>query len=1170
MKIVKYIISGCLITLLMVNGLFGEIIVNNVKVANVSGITLPTNQKNIEESPAPFIPPGWRYPRMDAVGHSCLERGSVVRTGNEIYVINVIQGVNTVLTGDVDGDGAMDIVTCSGSTAKIYDGGGNLKRSFSLPQECMLMMLEDVDSDGVMELFFGSGWASQVAAYVYRGDGTLLKRFVNQHNGYWTDAQILPIAFSKGKLIVGYNSGWAMIPRGTGAFDYASESELWYYQIGPISGIFSVADMDGDGLLDITMHNGTVHNGASGNGTTDGDLYLIVVNENGTNKITRKYESPSDGSVAHVFADLNNDGKLEIIGFKGHDRYNGGQSKIVVFNNSGSILKTFDAPMNRNWMGTSWRMGAYAVGDLDGNGSLEIVATAYLDSQSLTTTYVLDANLNKLAETSIDGEARLICDLNGDGQKEIVLVSASGFIRVLDKNLNQLSSYQVGVGGNGVAGDVIASDVNGDGKVELLCKSDALYILGFTKPAYSLIVKSKNPENGVLISSSTGHGGTTEYTLDVKEETLVNLEASVYTGSGANRKRFIGWSGSLTSANRSITFTMDTNKTLIANYEDYPETRIIQIAGDANFGSVVVNTINEKSIEIFNEGNMPLMVSSVSCPTGFSVTPQSFTIQPGSSQTVKVTFTPMAEGYYFGVITFISDKTDGIDYLACFGIGGGGITISPKDWNASANGGTQTVNISATTNWTISNPCSSWINVTPLSGSGNGIVTISVSANNSGIDRTCSLIIGGQTFTITQPAVQTPGDVVLATHEIQKIPDSRTNIIKCSVTYPLNRRLNSLLWRPSLPAGWVLLDAYGDGTPEVFNNEIVFIGSLTSNPVQFNYIMEMPEQVELTNLITGVIEYQLDGMINPSTIYATPNPLIYAPFSYHSADYREPRWNIDGTEVNRVLSYWREGAYYINPVGVDGYATVPGNTNGIRHSADYRAPFWKIDGTEVNRVLSYWRAMGYHVDPMGYDGYAPGQADEVHSYTMRMFNAYQYCPPIYIAGSTVSITNKIQYSGKLLSLLVRPILPDGWTIQSVSGNGNPELVGGEIVWTGLLTDPEITFVYTVVVPPNEKSQQCISAEIEYQLAGMVNPEIIKPQEDNLIIASCKIMPLKPKNNQITLKVLGKPNGLYRIEYSSDLLHWQSLTTLRIQGSEAQFSETMLNQFRFYRIVPVEE
>lgn len=96
--------------------------------------------------------------------------------------------------------------------------------------------------------------------------------------------------------------------------------------------------------------------------------------------------------------------------------------------------------------------------------------------------------------------------------------------------------------------------------------------------------------------------------------------------------------------------------------------------------------------------------------------------------------------------------------------------------------------------------------------------------------------------------------------------------------------------------------------------------------------------------------------------------------TYHTADFQSPRWQIDDTEINRVLSYWRAGAYHANAEGLDGFAPGVGPTGPPRHSADYREPFWQIDDTELNRVLAYWRAGGYLSDSQGVDGFAPGGA----------------------------------------------------------------------------------------------------------------------------------------------------------------------------------------------------
>ncbi len=81
---------------------------------------------------------------------------------------------------------------------------------------------------------------------------------------------------------------------------------------------------------------------------------------------------------------------------------------------------------------------------------------------------------------------------------------------------------------------------------------------------------------------------------------------------------------------------------------------------------------------------------------------------------------------------------------------------------------------------------------------------------------------------------------------------------------------------------------------------------------------------------------------------------------YHSADY-DKNWIINGTEMNRVLSYWRAGAYYVNAGGSDGYAAGVGSHAGTPHSADTNGD-WVIDTAEKDWVETLWLSAGYRWD----------------------------------------------------------------------------------------------------------------------------------------------------------------------------------------------------------------
>ncbi len=85
---------------------------------------------------------------------------------------------------------------------------------------------------------------------------------------------------------------------------------------------------------------------------------------------------------------------------------------------------------------------------------------------------------------------------------------------------------------------------------------------------YTLSVKSSADDPsmkiGVDITSKTGHSGRTPYTIkDIEAGTEVHLEAPESTEQAGS---FSSWTGAVSDTNRSITFTMDADKTITANY----------------------------------------------------------------------------------------------------------------------------------------------------------------------------------------------------------------------------------------------------------------------------------------------------------------------------------------------------------------------------------------------------------------------------------------------------------------------------------------------------------------------------------------------------------------------------------------------------------------------------
>ena len=367
------------------------------------------------------------------------------------------------------------------------------------------------------------------------------------------------------------------------------------------------------------------------------------------------------------------------------------------------------------------------------------------------------------------------------------------------------------------------------------------------------------------------------------------------------------------------------------------------------------------------------------------------------------------------------------------------------------------------------------------------------------LDNPLTLTMSGPRSVTAQFAVD--GNAIHANHATigtYRAPSTDT-VVTATFTYPAGTTIESLVWQPTLPAGWTIASASGSESPDVVGSTLVFTTLPTANPLTFQYNISVSVGDAMTAAVGGNVAFQLQGMSSAVTIPAAPGPLDMV--RLHSSDYASQHWEVDGAEVGRVLAYWRAGGYQVNADGYDGFSQTAtpdkGNTNGGLHSADYREPYRVIDATELSRVLAYWRAGGYRVNPVGADGYAPAayspaslqsvEGQFLNSIGGSEPNILQTVPTQYAPGTTITVTNTLTYSDSLLSLFWRPTIPDGWDLISASGDGNPELVRDEIVWLGALPPSPIQMVYTLAVPIWAMGEQQIGCTIEYQPASSANP-----------------------------------------------------------------------------------
>ena len=460
-------------------------------------------------------------------------------------------------------------------------------------------------------------------------------------------------------------------------------------------------------------------------------------------------------------------------------------------------------------------------------------------------------------------------------------------------------------------------------------------------------------------------------------------------------------------------------------------------------------------------------------------------------------------------------------------------------------------------------PASGVISGTPTT---NGVYPFQVQVTDS----TGNYADANLSLTITTPAAGFSATQSMAIGYVS----AATNTLSYQINYPAGREMYSLFWQPSLPPGWTLVSVTGDGDPELLDGQIVFTGDTLPNPLNITCGLAIPAGQTGTNEISGSVSYWMNGMDDIASVSASPNPLLVAPAKPHDADYEAPFWVIDGIEVSRPLAYWRAQAYQIDTNTVDGYSVGSGNTNGPLYTADFEAPFWVIDGTEVNRVLAYWRAGAYHPDTNGVDGYAPGVLPAPPStsvvpnaLTLNEATVTQTGPALYLPGATLVFTNTVQYDGNLLSLLLRPNVPAGWALKSVSGPGSPEAVAGEIVLVGRIPASSFQLTYAVQVPDGVSGPQPVGSQLEYQFAGMANPSTTVSPASVVQTPVVQLAAPVLTGSQFVFNLTGQA-GTYLIQTSTDLKNWTTLATVTVGNGGAQVADGASATAKFYRAVLV--
>ena len=343
----------------------------------------------------------------------------------------------------------------------------------------------DFNNDGKLDVV-STSYLSGFAVQLGNGDGTfqapILTAFPNP--GYSSNAPVRAVAVGDFNndgapdvaavaecftAACGYSQVGIFLGHDDGTFTLTGVSPLDGLD-GQIVPTVAVADFDGDGKSDVVVTMSCYY--GSGSSCSGNAVEVFLGNGDGTLGSPQVYPAVGGGFNPVVVADLNGDGKPDIVAANLYSPGDTAHSSLTVLLNTGgsfSELPTAKLPF--------YDISNIVAADFDSDGRMDLATSGYYSK-----TEILFGNGNgtfntltpvRYATNSDTGLA--VADMNEDGKPDLIVGgSASGLDNEADILLNdgtgsfQMTSYPLG---GWAQGSTIAGDFNGDGHTDALVVS---------------------------------------------------------------------------------------------------------------------------------------------------------------------------------------------------------------------------------------------------------------------------------------------------------------------------------------------------------------------------------------------------------------------------------------------------------------------------------------------------------------------------------------------------------------------------------------------------------------------------------------------------------------------------------------------------------------------------
>jgi len=404
---------------------------------------------------------------------------------------------SSVAITDVNGDGTLDLVVANSNSIEVLlgNGDGTFQALKTYASGGSSIAIEDVNRDGKADLLvttdatgsagvsvlLGNGNGTFQAPLSYSsGDGVspIPSVIVGDVNG---DGKRDLVVVNECDSFKGCDTGIVDVLLGNG--DGTFQTKVSYSSGGIYAESAALADVNGDGKLDLVVANVCADSTCAG-GPTVG---LLLGNGDGTFQAAVTYNSGGSGASFLVVADVNGDGKLDLL-VPGGD---GMDLDVLLGNGDGTFQAAQGSGPGGSEPSSVW------VADFNSDGKLDaVVANSCTSSGTCQngTVDVLRGNGDGTFHATVTYGSGgfgvdyvVAADMNGDGKTDLVVsnecVSSSncenGSVSVLLGNGDGTFQPAVSMPTPGQTPGVLAvADFNGDGKLDVASGSGDVLLLG--------------------------------------------------------------------------------------------------------------------------------------------------------------------------------------------------------------------------------------------------------------------------------------------------------------------------------------------------------------------------------------------------------------------------------------------------------------------------------------------------------------------------------------------------------------------------------------------------------------------------------------------------------------------------------------------------------------------